>query len=245
MSLSVTQPIPRIGITDVRSAITHEAFARIKKGVRELEPYLKMLNPQEKEMLFSSTMKVNSTWVGGNEDMNPLQYACFLGQKDVVALLLDHGAPVNDFGCTSKDTKRASIHFALDAGHNHKEIASLLIEKGAKDEMALCTTKYGMERYLIPPFYKESHLSALHMAIIHNHFEIVKDLVNNKCSDVLALTTGSFSCLHLAARRGNKEMLEFLLSNGAKELVNQKDGFNETPKQVAIDNNHHDLAAIL
>jgi ankyrin repeat protein len=190
-------------------------------------------------------MKFETQWAVGEEEMKPLQYACFLGNIAGVQVLLEHGASVNDFGNTSDSTQRGSIHFALDADHSN--IALLLLEKGTKDRLASCEIFHALRKYKLPTEFYGSWtcLSALHMAIIKNLPEVVDKLLTAGDAKIAEKASGNNSCLHLAARDGNEAMIKLLLSHGAKVVLGVKDQFGKTPRDVAIANKHDHLKELL
>ena len=242
ISLEKVETKPPLSESDIKKLI----FNRIKSGeTKELSECLTTLDAIQKSKHLSASMKFESEWAGGEEEMKPLQYACFLGNIEAVQVLIDHGAAVNDFGNTSDSTQRGSIHFALDA--NHPKIALLLLTKGAKDKLASCETFHAFRKYQLPTEWGGSWtcLSALHMAIIKNMPEIVDALVKVSGAIISLKASGSNSCLHLAARDGNEEMVRRLLSHGAKSVLSVKDQFGKTPKEVALAKKHDHLVGLL
>lgn len=222
-------------------------FKQIESGnAHELNEAFLGLDSKQKVKLFSSSMSYSTDWVQGEENMNPLQYACFLGNVEVVKVLLDHGAPVNDADSMyNLSTNRGSIHCALDAGHS--QVALLLLERGAKNQLASCTATHGRVSYRLPTEYLYSWtcLYALHMAIVKNMPEVVEKLLTVCTDEIKKRASGYTSCLHLAARDGNETILTLLLSHGAKELLGSKDSFGKTPMDLAIAAKHENLAKLL
>ncbi|MDR3623514.1 MAG: ankyrin repeat domain-containing protein [Chlamydiales bacterium] len=243
--------IQEIRSKDVPLPITEEyikksIFYLLQSG--ELEAlciHLGSLDSLQKSKYFSSTMKFETSWARGEEEMTPLQYACFLGNIDGVKLLIENGASVNDFRNTSDSTQRGSLHFAIDA--DHFDIALLLLSKGAKDRVASSDTFHAFRKYQLPEEWGGSWtcLSALHMAIIKNSHEVTRELLRTGDAKILVKASGVNSPLHLAARGGDEEMTKLLLSSGANATLNLKDNFGKTPKQVAASKKHDHLLTLL
>lgn len=235
----------------VKTQIEHSTKTNEQKNFNSLESSaLESLRIQlggfdalQKSKYFSSTMKFSSSWARGEEEMTPLQYACFLGNIEDVKLLIEQGASVNDFRDTSDTTQRSSLHFAIDAGH--APIALLLLSKGAKDRVASCDTFHALTKYRLPKEFGGSWtcLSALHMSIIKNWFEVTKALLNTGNAQIKVNASGNLSPLHLAARVGNEEMVKLLLSSGAS--VSDKDHCGKTAKEVALNEKHEHLLPLL
>lgn len=226
--------------------IKQSIFSLLKSGELEvLRSKLAFLDPLQKSKYLSSTMKFHTPWAGEEEEMTPLQYACFLGKIEGVRLLIECGVSVNDFRSTSDSTQRGSLHFAIDA--NHPAIALLLISNGAKDRLASCHTFYGFKQYQLPPEFSGSWtcLSALHMAIIKNMHDVVRELLKSGNTKVLEKASGINSPLHLAARGGDIDMVRLLLASGANATLSLKDSCGRTPKEVAGSKKHDLILTLL
>lgn len=215
--------------------------------LEKIEIELSQLDPLQKSKLFSSRMKVVSSWVGEEEEMTPLQYACFRGNKKAVELFITQGASVNDMGDTSLSTQRAAIHFAIDA--NHPDIALLLLEKGAEDPRpASCKKYHGKKEYQLPlEFGSSIHtcLTALHMAIIKYMPEVVEKLLKDGKAEIKEKASGINTCMHLAARTGSEDMVKMLLSYGGRAALQVKNSDGQTPQEIALEYNHGHLADLL
>ena len=233
----------------------------------ELNEYFLSLDSVQKWKLFSSYMKYKSDWTGWFEYINPLQYACLLGNIEVVKVMLKHGAPVNDAeSIYNPATQRGSLHFALDEGHTH--VALLLLEKGAMDSLAFCSDVHahkayklpaesnhvafpeprtGIIDYNLPANYKPSfsYISGLHIAIVKNMPEVVEKLLTVGKADIAQRAGGYTSCLHLAAREGHEALVKLLLAHGAKVVLDSEDYHGNTPKDMAIAAKHENLLKLL
>ncbi len=226
--------------------IKESIFNSLKTGdVVSLSQQLSCLDPLQKSKYFSSTLKIVTPWVGGEEDVTPLQFACFLGSIEAVKLLIEYGASANDFRDTSDSTQRSSLHFAIDS--DHLDIALFLISKGAVDRLASCATHHALKKYQLPNEFGGSFscLSALHMSIIKNWHEVSTELLKNGYSKIEVKASGINSPLHLAARGGDEQMVKLLLSFGAQATLNLKDSSKKTPKEVALGQKHEHLLSLL
>jgi len=113
------------------------------------------------------------------------------------------------------------LHFA--AANDHKELAELLIAKGAD-----VSAKGDGER------------TPLHEAATFGHKEIVELLIA-KGADVK--TAGERTPLHMAAIKGHKEIIELLIAAGADVNVKMENGM--TPLDYAIRRKRTETADLL
>ncbi|XP_051170463.1 ankyrin-3-like [Leptopilina boulardi] len=90
--------------------------------------------------------------------------------------------------------------------------------------------------------HDENELTPLNVAILQNHLELAKILVQNG-ADVNIVNNDGETPLHKASKRGNIQLVEILLQNGAN--INAKDNRDITPLYVAILYDHSELAKIL
>jgi ankyrin repeat protein len=94
----------------------------------------RILNAKEKKSFMKLFNPAGSARKTGNNDITsvcdafgitPLHWACVNGHRDIVQLLIEHGAPVN----ATNEVEDTPLHWAALGGH--KEIAAHLIKKGA------------------------------------------------------------------------------------------------------------------
>jgi ankyrin repeat protein len=108
----------------------------------------------------------------------------------------------------------------------HKEVAELLLSKGAQVNSASKNVQRVMP---------------LHSAVAGGHVAIAKTLLA-RGADVNARQTDNFSPLHGVAQNGQLEMVKLLLAHGAE--VNAKGG-GRTPLVIALEQGHPDVADLL
>ncbi|KAF8777403.1 Ankyrin-3 like protein [Argiope bruennichi] len=146
----------------------------------------------------------------------PLHLAAINGHTDVVRCLLNHDAemaPIDRFG-------NAALHYAII--HNHLTIASILLEK----ESGVDANK---------TFLGDT---ALHLASGKGHMNLVVYLLDkipvNFRSDL------NFVPLHKAAKGGHTNVVELLITAGAK--INAKSLKGTTPLHLAAEKGHYAVA---
>jgi ankyrin repeat protein len=131
---------------------------------------------------------------------SPLQAAAFRGHVDIVRLLLDSGAALNESEALSsvaisRQAYISPLCAACDKGHT--EVARLLIERGA---------------YFNPINHLTMHKpSALYLAALRGHREIVALLIN-KGASCKALYR-RWTPIHAAASEGHAGIIRLFLSN--------------------------------
>lgn len=135
-----------------------------------------------------------------NEPINgvlPVYQACKSGHLESVKLL------INPQNVNAKDAAgRTLLHYAVSSG-NH-ELIKLLIEQGADSGI-----------------FDNDGFSPIHCADLLNA-ESIKLLINPQ--NVNAQNKYGATLLHLSALRGNQELIEFLLKNGADPEIRNKNG---------------------
>jgi cytohesin len=175
--------------------------------------------------------------------------AVALGNIKAVKQHLATGTDVN----TKDLTGFAPLVFAASIGH--KEIAKLLIAKGADvnvkisgktpldwaikqnhTETAELLRKHGGKRG------SELPLATLFEAVKQVDLQGVKDFLA-KGADVNAKDWDGWTSLDNAISNGHKEIVELLIASGAD--VNAKDGDGFTPLVFAVDNGHKEIVEIL
>ncbi len=234
--------VPKIVLPTDEREIKKYIFDSVKNNqLEECEGLLETLEESQKTQVLASTSKFETSWAQGNEDMTPLQYACFSKNLEAVKVLIKHGAQVNDFANTSDSTQRSSIHFAIDA--NQSDIALYLIAQGARDSLASSETFHAFRFYKLPAEYGGSWtcMSAFHMAIIKDMPEVVEALFRTSSVNVRGKASGNNTALHLAMRKGNEKIVKLLKYKCAKEfedLLAIKNSDAKYPQDIAKENGY-------
>src|ERR1035437_9720990 len=183
----------------------------------------------------------------------PLHYAAIWGRKDVVKLLLAHGAEIN-----AKDNLGRTPLWQASDYKDEKDVAELLLAHGAevnaKDnfggtpflvagnkQVAELLLAHGAEINV----QNNNGMTPLHWAAVEGHKDVAELLLASKV-EVNAKDKDGQTPLHWAAtaRFGeNKDVVELLLDNKAD--VNAKDKEGMTPLHLAVENRHNDVAELL
>lgn len=183
----------------------------------------------------------------------PLHFSIFGGNKELTALLLEKGAPADEpdnYGGTA-------LHMAAMQGKI--PMLRVLLKKGAKVDFANrrgdtalhIVARTGTMPVLEILVKKGANVNApnkggqtpIFLAVQNNHTETVRFFAQNGGNlSYLDARTG-MGFLHSAARNGNRELCEFLLSKNAP--VNSKDKSGRTPLYYAAKYGFRDLFEIL
>ncbi|HEV8717725.1 MAG TPA: ankyrin repeat domain-containing protein, partial [Candidatus Binatia bacterium] len=132
--------------------------------------------------------------LGNLKDITPLHLAAYMGHRDVVEVLLSHGAEKE-----AKDSHgRTPLHFTSFWDHTVEAAERLLVHGSEADAR------------------EETGATPLHLAVIKSHKPVVKLLLDYG-ADVNAKDKGNDTALRFAERQGNTDMIEFLRRHGAKE----------------------------
>jgi cytohesin len=135
---------------------------------------------------------------GAEQEMwlSPLQRAASGGNKEIVELLISHGADVStaDYGGGTP------LHRAASAGHT--EVVEVLLANGAD------VNAWGGEWPAAP--------TPLHMAVDEGHRDVAELLLAQGADVNLANSDGK-SPLHLAIENGHTEVAKLLRQHGGKE----------------------------
>ncbi|XP_020637982.3 E3 ubiquitin-protein ligase MIB2 [Pogona vitticeps] len=189
-----------------------------------------------------------------NQGRTALQVASYLGQVEVVKILLQAHANIH----LRDEEGDTALHYA--AFGNQAEIASVLVSRGANPDLlnnAKCTAMYiavnkGFTEVVqalcehncnvnLPDSYGDT---PLHYAITADFKCIIEALTEVPNIDFTIQNRQGFNLLHHAALKGNKLAVKKILSR-ARQLVDAKkeDGF--TALHLAALNNHKEVAEIL
>ncbi|XP_044301333.1 E3 ubiquitin-protein ligase MIB2 [Varanus komodoensis] len=189
-----------------------------------------------------------------NQGRTALQVACYLGQVEVVKILLQAHANIN----LRDEEGDTALHYA--AFGNQAEIARMLVSKGANADLlnnSKCTALYiavnkGFTEVVqalcehncainLPDSYGDT---PLHYAITADFKCIIETLTDVPNIDFTIQNQQGFNLLHHAALKGNKVAIKKILAR-ARQLVDAKkeDGF--TALHLAALNSHRDVAELL
>jgi hypothetical protein len=226
----------------------------------------------------STPLMIAGMWCSGDEDALPcmkklirhraevnarsddgetaLFYAAQSGCKEMVQLLLRHGADVNTVEKWSGKTPLAA--FLGNCGYcedGYNEIAVMLLHAGANVNsqmkngwtplmLAVITGDESLcESILVksvrPNLENEEGQTALMLATERNLKTLVKKLLK-KGADPNLLDVDGWNALHYAARYGRVEIAKLLVVGGANVAL--KEQLGNTPEQIAGMNHHPELA---
>ncbi|GFU39754.1 ankyrin repeat and KH domain-containing protein 1 [Nephila pilipes] len=242
------------GNTDiVKLLIQHGADVNAQTSLEKKIKGAKVKNNQDMNM--KSQQEIHGTIPGivCPEGNTPLMFACAAGHEDIVRILLDAGARVEDHN----ENGHTPLMEAASAGH--VEVAKLLVERGASinthsnefKESALTLACYKghleMVRFLLEAGADREHKTdemhtALMEASMDGHVEVARLLLDSGAQ--VNMPADSFeSPLTLAACGGHVELAMLLLDRGANiEEVNDE-GY--TPLMEAAREGHEEMVALL
>lgn len=148
-------------------------------------------------------------------------------------------------------------HPPLFSTIDNLNIMKLLASYGAKFEqntnhMLLCAVNYGSfdtVQYLIEKNFQVNMPSSydgktpLHLAAERNRFDVFKLLVSNgACLESIDKYTNTI--LHVAAKSGSKEMIQFIIANSKQNIDTQND-FGQTPLHIAAEAQRDEIIKLL
>ncbi|MFC1781833.1 ankyrin repeat domain-containing protein [Planctomycetota bacterium] len=144
------------------------------------------------DLLIAKGVDVNVTSAGFGSG-TPLSYASIRGNKDVIELLVDKNADIND----TSDRGQTPLFKAVTNGQ--EDVVEFLITKGADTNVK-----------------NSASTTALHIAARNGNIEIVKLLIAGG-ADVNVKNAQDFTPLYIAEQNDNTEIAELLRKNGAEE----------------------------
>jgi len=175
--------------------------------------------------------------------LTPLHYAAQRGHKEIVEVLLAHGADVNIGDCYN----RTAAEYAMSS--NHGEIVQLLVSKGAGIsplQFALYMKDEAKARSLIEAGADVNGrtpdgTTPLDRAVVAGFKDIVELLIG-KGADVNAKNFWDWTPLHSAVYR-HKDVVELLIASGAD--VNARDRSGGTPLSYAQSEGYTEIVGLL
>ena len=196
----------------------------------------------------------------------PLTIACRLGYMDVVKLLVEAGADVNNY----KDGHATALSAAYNTpSENWYEISLYLIENGASLDYHTVyhagvfediVSRYprdrspeGEEKVYKSFLYAFEHCDkslidwdrVLFDSITYNLTVVVEFLLDNQYCGVNSYLSTSYTPLMAAARSSfsNTEMIQLLLDRGADKTMKNDEG--KTAYDIAMEEGHTDIAQMV
>ena len=215
------------GQTDVAEFLVSKG-ADIKAETKYKATPLNLVASKElAELLLSKGLNVNEA---SKKDNTPLHSAAKRGNVEVAEVFISHGADIearNGDGRTPLHTAVASLVLST-VEDKKKEIVEFLIAKGAS-----VNTSDNQGRTVLSQAMGQGHTQVaellrqhgatetLHEAVASADIDEVKRLISEG-HDVNSRDNKGQTPLHFAANRGQKEILEVLLANGAD--IEARDG---------------------
>jgi len=181
----------------------------------------------------------------GARSRTALHVAASKGHREVVELLLDHGADVNAGAGYNNETV---AEFAIWG--NHSEIVELLVSNGADISPLHLAVSMGDEakaRSLIESGADVNKrtpngTAPIHIAAHAGFKGIVKLLIDHH-ANINAISDWDWMPLHSAVDKGYKEIAQLLIAAGAD--INARDGGGNTPLNYAQKGRYNEIVKLL
>ena len=184
-----------------------------------------------------------------NEGWNALVVAYAYGHSEIVDLLQSHGGKFGDRyakaallqALKNRDlllTKRLlSLGVLADFQYDSK---NSLLSQAAKDSEWVFVEEF-LKAGANPNVRIDGRMPVISQAIVQGQFEILKQLIENGAS--VNVRYGDMCPILYASRHNRKDMIEFLIKNGACMEVEDEDG--DTPLLTAVKMEFHALSIFL
>jgi uncharacterized protein len=188
---------------------------------------------EDKEAVKNYTGDVN---VRDKEGATPLMWAIYYSDLEMVKLLISKGANPYLKGTIHIPDSNALYGgcMAVAAGRDKLEIIKYMVEQ----------LKISVEDREIDLSHKENGWTALQWAAFNGNDDIIQYLVKKKAKiNEFSLIDGNYTALHFAVDNGHLSSVMQLVKYKAKLNV-LTDG-NETPLDLAINNDYKDIASFL
>lgn len=227
-------------------------------------------NKSKKLNEFGNYLKENSEYINDiNEDgYTPLTYSIEKIDYDLVKLLIDNGADVNEkdengmsplymLGLTDVNSKEYE-----NVSSKYEKIANILIKNGANinEENLLHTFAANNDIKILELLIDKSPrkniyvnkknsegYTALYYAIANKNYEACEILINNEANIFISNSENAFTFLPLLIDKDNEEnnkkiiKIAELLLNRYKNLIDKPDVSASLPLNIAIDSENNEL----
>ncbi|GFU11197.1 ankyrin-3 [Nephila pilipes] len=155
-----------------------------------------------------------------SDRMESLNLAVLVGHHDIVKILLQHCK----FNTHALQEEYGLLHKSVEMGHII--VTKVLLDNGFK----------------IKASWKDTVNTPLHLAVLHEHFEISKILLLNGADPNIQNEYG-ITPLHIAAEKGNTNLVEILLEEKADVFIT--DYRNRSVIELAVLSNQLDVVKLL
>lgn len=159
--------------------------------------------------------------------VTPIFYATNNSNKDMVELLIEHGADINEI---IRDTSL----LWLSVCHDNEDIARLLIENGANNVNTLCS---GDNDYI--------NISPLCVASRNGNTNIVKLLIHEAGADVNQKCSNGITALYTAAFFGHNGIVQIIINTGTIHNIDATNDVGCTALHASAQCGCIDIAKIL
>ncbi|XP_052438349.1 transient receptor potential cation channel subfamily A member 1-like [Carassius gibelio] len=182
------------------------------------------------EVLFQSSDKTDAN-LEGDLGNTPVMLACCTNNCEAIQFLFEHGAKM----CIQNKLGHYAIHTVAFAGA--KEAMELVLKIG--EELGLSTSVH--INYL-----DKTKSTPLHLAVRGGNIEVIK-LCIIKGARVDQQQCDKSTALHFACTQGAMEAVKIMLSsyNKVEDIINIRDGANQTPLHRATLFDHVELVEYL
>ncbi|XP_025081785.1 uncharacterized protein LOC112556729 [Pomacea canaliculata] len=200
----------------VKLLVEYKADVNAKTREKETSLHFACSNNHDEvaEILLTGGAEVDAKDING---WTPLHIASFQGYMDVVNVLMRHLASVNEKTLLNV----SALHLACIYGHLN--IVNSLLSHGAE----------------VNATDPRDSFTPLHFATLSGQAQIIKSLIDNK-AELNRVDSKGFSSLCYACNRGQKEVVDILLSHGANVNIKTKVG-DMTPLLLACQMDFPDI----